>query len=115
MLNVPVPDSPVAASAVSVNGPYAPACAHVGVQETTPVFASSVAPAGSGGATDHVTGPVAQLVRLALGAAITSADNSSTAAGSLTATVTVPGLCVTVMLNVPEPDSPVAASAVSVN
>src|SRR5690242_15743913 len=53
------PASPLAAVAVSVNGPYVPAVPQAGVHWIWPVLVLNVAPAGSAGATDQVTGPLA--------------------------------------------------------
>src|SRR5439155_10517411 len=85
-----------------------------GVQVLWPVRVPHAAPAGSAGLTDHVTGPVAHVPSVALGVTV-SVDCSCTVCGStIAATVTVPFLCVTVMLNVPVPAVPVAGVAVSV-
>ena len=82
----------------------------------SPVLVLNDAPLGSAGLTDHVTGPAAHAPSVALGVTV-SVESSSTVCGSLiAATATVPVLWVTSILNVLlEPNSSVAAVAVSVN
>ena len=76
----------------------------------------NVAPAGSAGLTDHATGPAAHAPSVALGVMV-SVESSATVCGSeIDPTATVPVLWVTSILNaLLEPDSNVAAVAVSVN
>src|SRR5690349_11449042 len=96
--------------------PETSAAAQSGVQLIWPLLVLNVAPLGSAGLTDHVRGPAAQLVSIAEGV-IVSGDSSATVCGSLiAATFTVPGLWVTRIVNaLLDPNSPVAAVAVSVN
>jgi hypothetical protein len=72
-----LPTSAVAAVAVSVNGPYEPACPQLGVQVITPVLVLKLAPEGSAGLTDQVSGPAAHEVSDADGVTV-SADSSCT-------------------------------------
>jgi hypothetical protein len=111
-----LPTSEVAAVAVSVNGPYEPAVPHAGVHVITPVLVLKLAPDGSEGLTDHVSGPAAHVVRVADGVTV-SVESSWTLCGSLmAATFTVPVLWLTeIEKALLLPTSPVAAVAVSVN
>ena len=82
-----------------------------------PVVLLKLAPAGSGGATDQVTGPDAQAPSVATGVGVVSAKVSVTVCGDgMFDTLTVPAWCVTWIVNgLLEPASPLAAKAFSVN
>src|SRR5438094_794776 len=93
-----VPNSTVAAVAVSLNAPSPPSSYPTRVRSISPVLVLNDAPVGSAGLTDHVTGPVAHAPSVALGVTV-SVDCSSTVCGSvIAATDTVPALCVTLIL-----------------
>ncbi len=91
-----------------------PAWPHAGVQVTTPVPVSNVAPPGSASALHTGVRPAAQPVRSRAGVTVSS-DSSTTVCGSgVTVTATPPGVSVTRIENVSVSDSPLAAVAVSV-
>ena len=97
--------------------PYLPAGPHCGVQVMTPVLELKLAPEGSAGATDHVTGPAAHAPSVGTGVGVVSVLVSTTVCGDgMFDTLTVPAWCVTWIVNgLLDPASPLAAVAVSVN
>src|SRR5439155_1426704 len=110
-----------AAVAVSVNGPYTPeappsAAAQFGVQTIWPVLVLNVAPAGSAGLTDHVSGPLAHGPGVGGGAMVSVASSATVCGSPSAATATDPNLWGTsIFIVLLEPTSSVAAVDVSVN
>src|SRR5436309_392683 len=82
------PASPLAAVAVRVNGPYVLAVPHAGVHVITPFEVLSDAPLGNAGLTDHVTGPVAQLVSITDGVTVSRLNSTTVCGVEIAATVT---------------------------
>src|SRR5258707_111550 len=82
------PASPLAAVAVSVNGPYVPAVPHAGVQLITPVEVLNEAPLGSAGLTDQVTGPVAYAVIVTDGVMVSELSSTTVCGVAMAATDT---------------------------
>ena len=87
-----------------------------GVQLISPVLVLNVAPAGSAGLTDQVSGAPAHGAVVAEGVMVSVASSATVCGSPIAATATDPTLWVTLILNVLlEPNSSVAAVAVSVN